>query len=405
MHDPKKGWNLSFAGCGFLGFYYLGVTCCLRDRAPHLLRNVCKFLGASSGSLHCVSFVAGVPLAQILHVLTDLVLKVRSQSLGIFQPSFSLHEFFREALHRHLPANVHELVSGKVGISLTRVSDWENVLVSDFQSKEEVVDALLCSCFIPFISGLIPPSFRGVRYVDGGFTNSVPSFDTKTTITVSPFYGECDICPKAKSTNFLHVEVSKLNLHFCLRNGQLLWEMLFPPDIKVLGEICLQGYLDAARFLEKNDLGNGPPPPCPSLSPEELEVVEGPRDTRSLEAPREGAGWRTRLERDELLNHLCPSLQPWDQSVLQTMSPELTAGLSEAVKAQGGYLSKICSSLPVRALTYAVLPCTLPVQSAVATVHRLVTRLPDAPDDAQWLQSMAGQACSRVTTHLFPACR
>ncbi|KAF6121109.1 patatin like phospholipase domain containing 3 [Phyllostomus discolor] len=102
--------------------------------------------------------------------------------------------------------------------------------------------------------------------------------------------------------------------------------MLFPPDIKVLGEICLQGYLDAARFLEKNDLGNGPPPPCPSLSPEELEVVEGPRDTRSLEAPREGAGWRTRLERDELLNHLCPSLQPWDQSVLQTMSPELTAG-------------------------------------------------------------------------------
>ncbi|XP_045691126.1 1-acylglycerol-3-phosphate O-acyltransferase PNPLA3 isoform X2 [Phyllostomus hastatus] len=346
MYDPKNGWNLSFAGCGFLGFYHIGVTQCLGDRAPHLLRNTRMFFGASSGSLHCVSFVAGVPSAQVLQVLTDLVLKVRSQSLGILQPCFSMNEFFREALHRHLPANVHELISGKVGLSLTRVSDWENVLVSDFQSKEEVVDAVLCSCFIPFVSAIMPPSFRGERYVDGGFTNSVPFFDTKTTITVSPFYGECDICPKAKSTNFFHVEVSKLNFHFCLRNCRLVCEMLCPPDLKVLRDTYLQGYLDAARFLEKNGLGDRPLPRCPSLSPEELEVVEGPRDTRGLEAPWEGAGWRTRPEGDELLNHLCHSLQPWDQGVLQTVSPELTEVLSKMVKARGGYLSKICSSLP-----------------------------------------------------------
>ncbi|KAM5336044.1 1-acylglycerol-3-phosphate O-acyltransferase PNPLA3 [Glossophaga mutica] len=439
--DPEHGWSLSFAGCGFLGFYHLGVTHCLSDRAPHLLRNARMFFGASSGSMHCVTFLAGVPLARVVQVLTDLVRQVRSQSLGILHPSFNMHEYFREALHRHLPANVHQLVSGKVGISLTRVSDWENVLVSDFQSKDEVVDALLCSCFIPFVCGVIPPSFRGVRYVDGGITNSVPFFDTKKTITVSPFYGECDICPKAKSTNFFHVDVSKLNVHVCLQNCQLLFQMLFPPDVKplvrppcgcrvggafspregrratpalrftwrlglqVLGEICLRGYLDAARFLEKNGFCDRPPPPCLSLSSEEREVLRLPRETRSLEASREGAGWWTRLEGDGLLDHLRRNLLPWDDSILQTVSPKLTAALSEVAKTRGGCLSKIRSFLPVKVLTYAMLPCTLPVESAVAAAHRLVTWLPDVPDDVQWLQSMACQACSRVTTHLFPTCR
>lgn len=62
MYDPKHGWSLSFSGCGFLGFYHVGATQCLSDRAPHLLRDARMFFGASAGSLHCVSFVAGVPL-------------------------------------------------------------------------------------------------------------------------------------------------------------------------------------------------------------------------------------------------------------------------------------------------------------------------------------------------------
>ncbi|XP_045042828.2 1-acylglycerol-3-phosphate O-acyltransferase PNPLA3 isoform X2 [Desmodus rotundus] len=397
MYDPKYGWSLSFSGCGFLGFYHLGATQCLSDRAPHLLRDARMFFGASAGSLHCVSFVAGVPL--------DLVWKARSRTLGTLHPSFNMSQYFRDSLHRYLPDNVHQLISGKVGISLTRVSDLENVVVSDFQSKDEVVDAVLCSIFVPFFCGMIPPSFRGVRYMDGGVSNSIPFSDTKTTITVSPFYGEYDICPKVKSTNFFHVDVSKLSLRICLQNLYLLSQTLFPPDIKVLGEICLRGYLDAARFLEENGLCDRPPAPCPSLSSKELEVLTLPQETRSLEASREGAGWQTRLEGDELLDHLRRSLLPWDESILQTVSPELTTVLSEVARTRGGYMSKICSLLPVKVLSYVMLPCTLPVESAIAAVQRLVMWLPDIPDDVQWLQSIACQACSRVTKYLFPACR
>ncbi|KAB0396639.1 hypothetical protein E2I00_020169, partial [Balaenoptera physalus] len=168
---------------------------------------------------------------QTLQALTDLVRSARSRNIGVLHPAFNLSKHLRDGLQRYLPDNVHQLLSGRIVISLTRVADGENVLVSDFRSKDEVVDALFCSSFVPFISGLIPPSFRGVRYIDGGVSDIIPFFDTKTTITVSPFYGESDICPKVKSTNFLHVDFTKLSLRLCSENIYLLTRVLFPADL------------------------------------------------------------------------------------------------------------------------------------------------------------------------------
>ncbi|KAK2509000.1 hypothetical protein MC885_002378 [Smutsia gigantea] len=191
----------------------------------------------------------------------------RSRNIAIFHPCINVGKQLREDLRRHLPANIHQLISGKMCISLTRVSDGKNVLVSDFQSKDEVVNALFCSCFLPFYCGFIPPSFRGVRYIDGGISDNIPFTDAKTTITVSPFCGECDICPKVKSMNFLYMDVNKLSLYLCSENIYLLYQALFPPDVKVLAELYFQGYLDTLKFLEKNgteermlDRGPGPRP-------------------------------------------------------------------------------------------------------------------------------------------------
>nr|KAF6277545.1 patatin like phospholipase domain containing 3 [Pipistrellus kuhlii] len=393
MGESGRGWSLSFAGCGFLGFYHLGATRCLSERAPHLLRDARMFFGSSAGALHCITFLARIPLDLTLQVLADLVRSVRSRALGVLHPSFSMVRFLRETLHRHLPADVHTLISGRMCISLTRVSDWENVLVSDFRSKDEVVDALICSSFIPYFCGLIPPSFRGVRYVDGGFTDSIPCVDDKATITVSPFLGECDICPKVKSTNFLYMDVSKFSLRFCLENVHLLSQVVFPPDIKTLGELFLRGYLDAVRFLEENGICDRPPPSLgvPSGAPEFLPFSW---ETTGPEASPGAAAWQRSPEVAKLL--------PWDESLLETLPPQLIAGLSEALKPRGGCLSKLCSLLPVKVMSYVMLPWTLPVESAVAVVQRLVLWLPHIPDDVQWLQSMTAQVCSRLVTHLLP---
>ncbi|KAF5929571.1 hypothetical protein HPG69_006293 [Diceros bicornis minor] len=404
MCDPERGWSLSFSGCGFLASYHIGVTCCLSDRAPRLLRDARMFFGASSGALHCVAFLAGMSPHLSLQIIMDLCRSARSRNIGIFHPSFSAGRSIRENLHRHLPANVHQLISGKMFISLTRVSDGENVLVSDFQSKDEVVDALLCSSFIPFYVGLIPPSFRGVRYVDGGVSNNMPFFDAKTTITVSPFYGECDICPKALSTNFLYMDFTKLSVRLCSENVYLMLRALFPPDLKVLGALCLQGYLDAVRFLEEKGICNRPHL-YRILSSQEPEVLASLREHMSLESAPGIATGEMSPEGDELLDHLRLSIQHWDESILETLSPKLTIALSEAVKHRDGYMSKICNFLPIKVMSYVMLPCTLPVEYTIAVIQRIVTWLPDIPDDIQWLQQMTSQICSRVMTRLLPTSR
>ncbi|KAJ8982978.1 hypothetical protein NQ317_001418 [Molorchus minor] len=52
--------NLSFAGCGFLGIYHVGVACCFRKYAPHLLLN--KISGASAGALAACCLICDLPI-------------------------------------------------------------------------------------------------------------------------------------------------------------------------------------------------------------------------------------------------------------------------------------------------------------------------------------------------------
>ncbi|XP_032201892.1 1-acylglycerol-3-phosphate O-acyltransferase PNPLA3 isoform X1 [Mustela erminea] len=404
MYDPERGWSLSFSGCGFLGFYHIGATRCLSERAPHLVQDARMLFGASAGALHGVALLSGISLDIITEILMDIARSARSRKMGIFHPAFNLGRRLRNDLQTYLPDDIHRLISGKMCISLTRVSDGENVLVSDFQSKEEVVDALLCSSFIPFFCGIIPPSFRGVRYMDGGLSDNVPFFDAKTTITVSPFYGEYDICPKVKSTNFLHVDMTKLSLRLCSENVYLLIRTLFPPDLKVLGEICLRGYLDAFRFLEENGICNKPHPGL-DLPSEEAKTLTFPWGHRNPESGPRVSAERTKPEGDELLDHLRLSILPWDERILDNLSPSLTAALSNAIKVKRGQVSRIYDFLPVKVMSYVMLPCTLPMESAIAMAQRLVMWLPDMPEDIRWLQWLTCHVCSRVMTQLFPHSR
>lgn len=64
--------------------------------------------------------------------------------------------------------------------------------------------ALLASCFVPVFSGMLPPRFHGIRYMDGGFSDNLPILN-ENTITVSPFCGESDICPRDPSSQLFHV--------------------------------------------------------------------------------------------------------------------------------------------------------------------------------------------------------
>uniref|UniRef100_A0A8C4ZTE3 PNPLA domain-containing protein n=1 Tax=Gadus morhua TaxID=8049 RepID=A0A8C4ZTE3_GADMO len=222
-------WNISFAGCGFSSLYYLGALSCILEHAPHLVRLASKIGGASSGCLVAACLVVGIPIGEFLCVL-----------LGGVQDS----------LLRYLPPDAHLWASGRLCVSLTRLSDGENLLVTEFDNREELIQVLLCSCFFPLYCGVTPPSYRGVRYMDGALSNNMPLHDQRNTITVSPFCGEADICPREGGLGVLAVHYGNLGIRVSQLNVKRIYRSFFPPE--PLAEMSHNGYMDALRFLRRN---------------------------------------------------------------------------------------------------------------------------------------------------------
>ncbi|GFS68541.1 patanin-like phospholipase domain-containing protein atgl-1 [Trichonephila clavipes] len=247
----RKMINLSFAGCGFLGIYHVGVASCFRQYAPHVL--VSKIAGASVGSVAAAALICDVSLGQTTTDILSVAVKARSQTLGPLSPRFDLNAILRERIENALPENAHILCSGRLFISVTRWSDKKNVILSQFSSRQELIQALLCSCFIPFYSGLQKPAFQGEIYVDGGMSDNLPVLD-ENTVTVSPFAGEHDICPQDESCNILQVNLVNTSLAVSPGNMYRMLRVLFPPKPEILSKMCQQGFDDALKFLQRKNI-------------------------------------------------------------------------------------------------------------------------------------------------------
>ncbi|KAK0141896.1 Patatin-like phospholipase domain-containing protein 2 [Merluccius polli] len=278
-------WNISFAGCGFSSLYYLGALSCILRNAPELVQRASKICGASSGCLVAASLAVGIPIGEFeenmvgrkfvkfidtnaelcvcvsppspcaetcCEYLMSTALAARKYKLSVLHPSFSLLRVVQDSLHRYLPHDAHLCASGRLCVSLTRVSDGENVLVTEFDSREELIQVLLCSCFFPVYCGLIPPSYRGVRYMDGALSNNIPLFDQRNTIIVSPFSGEADICPREGNLAVLAMHYGNLGIQVSSGNVDRIYRSFFPPEPEKLAEMSHNGYMDALLFLREN---------------------------------------------------------------------------------------------------------------------------------------------------------
>lgn len=71
------------------------------------------------------------------------------------------------------------------------------------------------------------------RYVDGGISDNLPQSELKNTITISPFSGESDICPRDSSTSFHELRFTNTSIQMNLGNMYRLSRALFPPEPKV----------------------------------------------------------------------------------------------------------------------------------------------------------------------------
>lgn len=79
--------------------------------------------------------ITGESTSQILKV----AIKARSRALGPFHPTFDVNKIITDALDKTLPEDAHERVNGRLHISVTRVSDGKNVILSHFDSKQDLI--------------------------------------------------------------------------------------------------------------------------------------------------------------------------------------------------------------------------------------------------------------------------
>ncbi|XP_023011944.1 1-acylglycerol-3-phosphate O-acyltransferase Pnpla3 isoform X2 [Leptinotarsa decemlineata] len=345
--------NLSFAGCGFLGIYHVGVACCFRKYAPHLLLD--KISGASAGAIAACCLICDLPIGDMTSDVLRVITEARSRSLGAFSPSFNIHKLLMENLEKFLPDDAHIRCSGKLHVSLTRVWDGKNVVLSHFDSRDELIQALLASAFIPFFSGLLPPKFKGVRYMDGGASNNLPTLD-ENTITVSPFCGESDICPRDDSSQLFHINVANTSIELSKHNIYRMLRILFPPKPEVLSNMCKQGFDDALRFLHRNNLIN-----CTRCLAVQSTFVVSETSEEELEYDPQ-----------------CKECKLHMQEALVSNVPEsVLSKFQEAIdKANNGLLNWLFKHRGMKLLSVITLPYTLPADVVYATFTKFMIAAP-----------------------------
>lgn len=72
--------------------------------------------------------------------------EAKKHKLGPLHPAYNLLQLVQDCLLGSLPEDAHIRASGKLCVSLTRVSDGRNLLVSQFSSRDDLIQA--CNLFL-----------------------------------------------------------------------------------------------------------------------------------------------------------------------------------------------------------------------------------------------------------------
>uniref|UniRef100_A0A3B5RBH4 Patatin-like phospholipase domain-containing protein 2 n=1 Tax=Xiphophorus maculatus TaxID=8083 RepID=A0A3B5RBH4_XIPMA len=122
-------YDISFSGSGFLATYQLGVVLCFLKYTPWILQSAPHILGASAGSVSelvdCSEFTVLFASMTLTSVFFPVTAVIRDEIILFVK--------------QHLPSDAHHFANGRLGVAVTRLSDGKHLIMSEFQSKEDVV--------------------------------------------------------------------------------------------------------------------------------------------------------------------------------------------------------------------------------------------------------------------------
>ncbi|KAG7395103.1 hypothetical protein PHYBOEH_004216 [Phytophthora boehmeriae] len=229
--------NFSFSGCGFLIPYHLGVAQGLKDAG--FIQSSSKFAGASGGAIAALSLAANSSMTDILYETKAMAELCHSQGT-----IWKLEERLRAIFH----TKFGDLPVGTLAQRLTIATEklWPariQVMTDDFHSSDDLCDALIASCYVPWYLAQRGTSlFRGEYHVDGGLFTLVP--EVPGYVKVCAFHGhmlrrdDYDISPS-------------IDPEFPYSIVQLARFALFPPELEVLDELYELGKKSAGIWADK----------------------------------------------------------------------------------------------------------------------------------------------------------
>ncbi|KAF8650824.1 hypothetical protein HU200_063731 [Digitaria exilis] len=232
--------GFSFSAAGLLFPYHLGAAQCLMDKGYITERT--PLAGSSAGAIICAVIASGNTMQDALQVTKDLADNCRSKGTA-----FRLGAVLRDVLDKFLPDDLHIRCNGRIRVAITRLS-WRprGLLVDQFDSKEDVINAVITSSFIPGYLAPRPATFfRNRLCIDGGLTLFMPPTSASETVRICAF--------PASRLGLQEIGISPdCNPENRATPRQLFNWALEPAEDEVLDKLYELGYKDAAVWAEQN---------------------------------------------------------------------------------------------------------------------------------------------------------
>lgn len=170
LHQSSK--SIIFPGGGIYFYWQAGAISYLREQNYPILSNDINFTGASAGALCATLTAADVDFETATALALD-----KAREAQIWDRKLGLYGIWGpiidEWLDELLPENdqlVLDAVNDKVSLLVTEVPSFKITKLSQFYSKQDVIDACLASVHIPlFMDKKWTAEFRNAPHIDGSF--------------------------------------------------------------------------------------------------------------------------------------------------------------------------------------------------------------------------------------------
>ncbi|KAE9595104.1 hypothetical protein Lal_00041225 [Lupinus albus] len=232
--------GFSFSAAGLLFPYHLGAAQFLIQNG--YIKETTPLAGSSAGAIVCAVIASGATMEEALKATKILAEDCRNRGTA-----FRLGAVLRDVLVDFLPDDAHIRSNGRVRVAVTQLL-WRprGLLVDQFDSKEDLINAVFTSSFIPgYLAPRPATMFRNRLCVDGGLTLFMPPTSAAKTVRVCAF--------PASRLGLKGVGISPdCNPENACSTRQLFDWALEPADDAILDRLFEFGYLDAAVWAKDN---------------------------------------------------------------------------------------------------------------------------------------------------------